>query len=70
MKCMHCKGEMVRGTAPFDIDRAGIHVHLDKVPAWVCTQCGENYFSEADVNAIQDTIEIIDQQASKLARTA
>ena len=70
MKCMYCRGEMVRGTAPFDIDRASIHVRLDKVPAWVCTQCGENYFEEADVNAIQDTITVIDLQASKLARTA
>ena len=34
---------------------------------WVC---GENYFAEDDVNAIQDTITIIDQQASKLARIA
>ena len=67
---MHYRGEMVRGTAPFDIDCAGIHFRLGKVPTWVYTQCGENYFEEADVNAIQDTITVIDQQASKLTRIA
>lgn len=50
---------------PFDIYRADIHARLNKVLVWVSDQCG----AENDVNAIQDTITIIDQQASKLART-
>ncbi len=70
MKCMHCQGNMTRGTAPFDIDRQDIHLRLDKVPAWVCAQCGEVYFGEGDVNAIQETIKVIERQAEILARTA
>ncbi|HJX17153.1 MAG TPA: YgiT-type zinc finger protein [Acidiferrobacterales bacterium] len=70
MKCMYCQGEMARGTAPFHIDRKDVHVSLDSVPAWVCTQCGEIYFEEAEVNAVQDIIRAVDEQTGKLARTA
>ncbi|OIP88194.1 MAG: hypothetical protein AUK24_08475 [Syntrophaceae bacterium CG2_30_49_12] len=70
MKCMYCQGEMARGTAPFHIDRKDVHVSLDSVPAWVCTQCGEVYFEEAEVNAVQNIIRAVDEQTGKLARTA
>ncbi len=70
MKCMYCQGEMARGNAPFHIDRKDVHVSLDSVPAWVCTQCGEAYFEEAEVNAVQDIIRAVDEQTGKLARTA
>ena len=70
MKCMHCQGEMVRGSAPFHIDRKNIHISLDNIPAWVCTQCGEAYFEEAEVNAVQGVIRAVDEQAEKLAHTA
>ena len=53
MECDHCKGTMIRGFAPFHIDREGRHISLDKVPAWVCTQCGEALFERPEVEAIQ-----------------
>ena len=40
MKCIHCQGDG-KGTAPFHVDRNGYHLVLDKIPAWVCGQCGE-----------------------------
>ncbi len=67
---MYCQGEMVRGHAPFHIDRKDVHVSLDNVPAWVCTQCGEAYFEEGAVTAVQDIIKAVDEQTSKLSRTA
>jgi YgiT-type zinc finger domain-containing protein len=67
---MYCQGEMTRGSAPFHVDRKNVHVSLDKVPAWVCTQCGEVYFEEAEVNAMQEIIRAVDEQAGKLAHTA
>lgn len=70
MKCIHCQGEMRRGTAPFHIDRKDVHIGLDKVPAWVCTQCGEVYFEESEVDAMQEIIKAVDKQAVRLARTA
>jgi YgiT-type zinc finger domain-containing protein len=66
MKCLHCQGEMFRGGAPFHFDRQGVHVSLDNVPAWVCTKCGEPLFEETEVNAIQELMEAVDKQTSKL----
>jgi len=68
MKCMYCQGETERATAPFHIDRKGVHLSLDDVPAWVCKQCGEPYFEEAEVDSIQAIIQAVDQQAEKLAK--
>lgn len=70
MKCMYCQGVMTRGNAPFHIDRNDIHLSLDNIPAWVCSQCGEVYFEEAEVNAVQDIIRDVAERTGKLARTA
>jgi YgiT-type zinc finger domain-containing protein len=70
MKCIHCKGTMKKGKSPFHVDRDGYHLSFDSVPAWVCTQCGEAYFEEKEVEAIQDVVTTIDQRASKLAASA
>lgn len=67
MKCMYCQGEMERGCAPFHIDRKDVHISLDKVAAWVCSQCGEAYFDESAVDAIQKIIGTVDDEAKKLA---
>lgn len=67
MKCIHCKGTMQRGRAPFHIDRKNYHLQLDAVPAWVCPQCGEVYFEEAEVDAIQEAIRSLDKRTGKLA---
>jgi YgiT-type zinc finger domain-containing protein len=60
---------MERSTAPFHINRKGIHLSLDHVPAWVCKQCGEAYFEASEVDSIQAIIEAVDQQAEKLSKT-
>ncbi len=70
MKCMYCQGEMRRGSAPFHVDRKGYHLLLDAVPAWVCSQCGESYFEEAEVDSIEEAIRALDTQATKLANSA
>ena len=67
MRCMYCQGQMVRGTAPFHINRKDYHLLFDKIPAWVCEQCGEVYFEEAEVDSIQAAIRAVDEQAEKLA---
>ena len=67
MRCMYCQGKMERGTAPFHIDRNGYHLLFDRIPAWVCGQCGEVYFEEAEVDSIQAVIRAVDEQSEKLA---
>lgn len=51
--CVHCKGTLHKGTAPFSVDRNGYHIHWDALPAWVCDQCGEPLFEAAEVDRIQ-----------------
>lgn len=70
MKCIHCQGVMEKGTAPLHIDRKGCHLTLDNVPAWVCNQCGEAYFEEAEVTAVQELIAVIDQKSQSLVVNA
>jgi len=69
-KCIYCKGQMKRGAGPLHIDRKGCHVMLDNVPAWVCAQCGETYFEEKEVQAVQELIKSVEQKAEALALTA
>lgn len=57
---------MKKGKAPFQIDRKGYHLVLDSVPAWVCPQCGEAYFEEGEVNAIQEVMRLLDEKMDLL----
>lgn len=67
MKCIHCQGEMKMGATPFHIDRRACHITLDAVPAWVCQQCGEAYFEEREVDAIQELVKTVEEKAGALA---
>lgn len=64
---MYCKGTMEYKTAPFQIDRKGYHLVLDAVPAWVCSQCGEAYFENTEVDTIQDVLRTLDERTERLA---
>ena len=57
-------------TAPFHTDRKGYHLTFDKVPAWVCQQCGEAYFEEKEVDNVQDALAALDKRAEKLTAAA
>ena len=66
MNCIHCQGRMQRAKAPFHVDRTGYHMRFETVPAWVCGQCGEAYFEEREVDAMQNAIKGLDHQARRL----
>jgi len=57
-------------SGPVHIDRRGAHITLDAVPAWVCIQCGEPYFEETEVDAIQDLIESVEEKSDAFAKSA
>ena len=67
MKCIHCQGAMERKSAPFQVDRKGYHLMFDAIPAWVCSQCGEVYFEETEVEAIQAVLRTLDEGTERLA---
>lgn len=66
MECFHCKGKMIRSSAPFSADRDGYHISWGAVPAWVCTQCGEALFEENVVNHIQKALLDLDRETQAL----
>jgi hypothetical protein len=51
------------------IDHKSCHLTLDAVPAWVCGQCGEEYFEEKEVDAIQELLRSLEQKAAALRPT-
>jgi YgiT-type zinc finger domain-containing protein len=69
MKCVCCGSLMKRSTSPFHLDREGCHLILDAVPAWVCEQCGETYFEEKEVDAIQSLLQAIEPKARALVES-
>ncbi len=70
MKCMYCQTEMKRGSVPFHIDRKGVHVSLDEIPAWLCSQCGETYFEEKELDSMQALVKAIKEQTQKFSKIA
>jgi YgiT-type zinc finger domain-containing protein len=67
---MYCQAEMQRSVVPYHIDRKGIHISLDEVPAWVCSQCGESYFEESEVDSMQELIKAVEKQTQLFAKSA
>jgi hypothetical protein len=70
MNCIHCQGKVERGHAPFHIDRKDYHLILDRIPAWVRIPCGEVYFDELEVEAIQEVIRTLDEKTERIAVSA
>jgi len=70
VECFHCKGSLVRSTAPLSIDRNGYHITWESVPAWVCTQCGEALFEEDELHHIQLALERVDKETKAIAAKA
>jgi len=61
MRCL-CKGEMEKATVAYTVDRKGYHLFVEKIPAYVCSQCGERYFEEKEVEAIQNMIKALEEK--------
>ena len=66
MKCLLCNGEMEKTTVSYTIDRKGYHLFIEKIPAYVCSQCGERYFEEKEVGAIQNMIKALAEKLNNV----
>ncbi|MEK6657777.1 MAG: type II toxin-antitoxin system MqsA family antitoxin [Nitrospirota bacterium] len=66
MKCLLCKGEMEKSTVAYTVDRKGYHLFIEKIPAYVCTQCGEKYFEEKEVDAIQNMLKVFEKKLDEV----
>ncbi len=56
LNCIMCNGRLERALIPYTVNRRGYHLYVEKVPAHVCTQCGEKYFDETEATAIQQAL--------------
>ncbi len=70
MKCLYCKGALVRKKVSYTATRKGYHMIIDDVPAWVCEQCGEPLFEEQAVEAVQGILCELDLRVSNLTTLA
>lgn len=70
MKCLLCKGEMEKSQVTYTIDRKGYHLFLEKIPAYVCSQCGEKYFEEKEIDAIQNMIKALEDRLAEVVKVA
>jgi len=62
MECYYCKGELKDGVVPYFVKRKGYQFVIDRVPAYVCSQCGEYLFREKEVDLIQEIISALEQK--------
>lgn len=70
MKCLLCKGEMEKATVVYTVDREGYHLFIEKVPAYICSQCGERYFDEQEVEAIQNMLTTFEDKLKDVLKVA
>jgi len=47
---------------PYFVKRKGYQFVIDRVPAYVCSQCGEYLFREKEVDLIQEIISALEQK--------
>jgi YgiT-type zinc finger domain-containing protein len=59
---------MLKGTTTYTANRHGYHLLIDGVPARICKQCGEVFFEEEEVAAIQTMLKEIDAGASRVRK--
>jgi hypothetical protein len=62
VNCLSCKGKMERAKVAYNVDRKGYHLFIEKIPAYVCSRCGEKYFEEKEVSAIQDMLKVFEDK--------
>ncbi len=68
MKCYYCSGDMKRGKTTYTASRQGYHLLMDDVPTWICSQCGEVYFEEKEVDVIQDLLKEVGKRTAKVRK--
>jgi len=61
---------MEKKEVAYTVNRKGYHLFIKEVPAYVCKQCGEKYFEERDVAAIQKMLEKLEENLKAISKAA
>jgi len=59
MSCFLCKGDMENNTVTHTIDLGGCIVIIRNVPAMVCSQCGEAWYSGTVTRHIEKIVDAV-----------
>ncbi len=70
MKCMLCNGHLEKSAASYTVDRKGYHLFIEKIPAYICTRCGEKAFDENEVIAIQNMLKAFEEKLEQVQMVA
>ena len=70
MQCHFCGGEMKKGKTTYTLNRAGYHLLIDDVPAWICGQCNEVCFEENIVEKVQEITTQLNTLVNKVRQNA
>ena len=70
MQCHFCGGDMKKGKTTYTLNRAGYHLLIDDMPAWICAQCSEVYFEENAVEIMQELSKKMDRHVNKVREAA
>jgi YgiT-type zinc finger domain-containing protein len=57
---------MEKSYSNYTINRKDFHLFVQNIPAYVCSQCGEKYFGEEEVEAIQDMAMTLELNVEKV----
>ncbi len=52
--CEYCEGKVEHRVIQARFPFRGQTIYVDKVPAWVCTKCGEPYFDAAVYKRLEE----------------
>lgn len=65
-ECLYCKGNMEKTESSYTVNRRGYHLFIEMLPVYICSQCGEKHFAEAEVEAIQKMIRHLETDIKKV----
>jgi len=54
----------------YTVDRKGYHLFIEKIPGYVCSQCGERYFEKKKVETIQNMIKALEEKLHDISVAA
>lgn len=57
---------MERSVSTYTVDRKDYHLFIKEIPTYICAQCGEKYFGEEEVEAVQKLIQKIEAELEEV----
>ena len=66
MNCFVCRGDLEKRKVNYVVDLENAIIIIKKVPAKVCTQCGEQYFDDETAENIEKIVNKLKQLSTEV----